>query len=79
MFGGINDALDIYIYALEGQCLESERQFDSSKNVFVESAALVKEEDVLTRDYMPAGAYVISIKTEGPDNWDRKYVYVKFE
>lgn len=76
---GDNDSAEVYIFALDGQCLESEREWTRSTSVTMEGSALVKEDDVLTSDYMPPGAYVISIKTEGPDNWDRKYVYVEFK
>jgi hypothetical protein len=70
---------DIYVYALDGQNLDSTNELTVSKDVFINGAGAVKNEEFLTSDFMPSGAYVISIKTFGTENWDRKYVYVEFK
>jgi len=51
----------------------------SSKNVEVDGASVVKKENVMISNFMPSGAYVISVKTFGSENWDRKYIYVEFK
>ncbi|MCF6203987.1 MAG: hypothetical protein L3J59_10035 [Methylococcaceae bacterium] len=70
---------DIYVYALDDQDLDSTNELTVSKDVFINGAGAVKNEEFLTSGFMPSGAYVISIKTFGTDNWDRKYVYVEFK
>ena len=70
---------DIYVYVLDGQNLNSTNELTVSKDVFINGAGAVKNEEFLTSDFMPSGAYVISIKTFGTENWDRKYVYIEFK
>ncbi len=70
---------DFYVYALDGQNLDSTNELTVSKDVFINGAGTVKNEEFLTSDFMPSGAYVISIKTFGTENWDSKYIYVEFK
>jgi len=74
-----DDKPEVYIHALDGQNLNSTEKTHHSKDTYINSSAANKTDNVLTDNNLPAGAYVISIKTRGPNNWDRKYVYVEFE
>ena len=76
---GNDEDLDIYVFPLGNQKLNSRKETIRSKDVFVGGAAVTKTENVMTNNTLPSGSYVITIKTNGPLNWDRKYVYVEFE
>jgi len=76
---GDDEDLDIYVIPLGNQELNSTKEITQSKDVFVGGAPVTKTENVMTDNTLPPGAYIIKIKTIGPKNWDRKYVYVEYE
>lgn len=74
-----DDEPEIYVYALGNQHLDSTEETSHSKDTYVSGSAATKTDNVMTSNTLPAGAYVISIKTWGSENWDRKYIYVEFQ
>lgn len=76
---GQNKDLDIYLYALDNQNINTVDKVNQSKDTFVGGSAVNKVDRIITNDTIPSGAYIITVKTIGPENWDRKYVYVEFK
>ena len=76
---GQNKDLDIYLYPLDDQNINTVNKINQSKDTFVNGSAVNKTDRVMTSNTIPSGAYIIAIKTIGPENWDRKYVYVEYK
>ena len=75
---GSDNDLDVTIYPLEGQDLSTREGSITSKDVSINGKHTKSDVDVMTNRHLPAGDYVISVKTHGSDNWDRKFIFVRF-
>jgi hypothetical protein len=69
--------VDLTIYPLDDQDLDSKQEMVASPDVRINGHAAVRQQNTLTQDDLPPGRYVISIRYAGTRNWERKSVYLR--
>jgi hypothetical protein len=70
-------APELLVYPLDGQLLPSRSQLAAGSSVKAEGRAVATQQNVLTQDSLPAGRYVLMIRYDGINNWERKSVLVR--
>jgi Protein of unknown function (DUF3617) len=75
--GEQQDSPDITITPLQEQTLASKATVSEANNVNIGGQSAVTQQETLQQNYLPPGEYVLSIRYNGKENWDRKEVLVK--
>lgn len=68
---------DIMITPLQEQELTSTQSIAPASGVSIGGKPVLTQQNTLDQEYLPPGEYIISIRYNGAENWDRKMVYVK--
>lgn len=75
---GAQPGLDVLVYPLDGQDLETRPELSTDSSVQVGGSAVVTQADVIQGNRLPPGKYVLAVRVSGTRRgWDRQTLFLE--